>query len=268
MPRAAYRLSCETTKTGSSAEQFSADSRRLTGLWGVGFHDRPELSTEQKRNFAFMNSRKMSGGLLRTMVVALLGLVACQAAVFGASTFLLQGQSSGFTNWITTPLVNWRELEYVPCRVLITGSTGNNQAITITFPHVTGTTPGIQDLVNFTTTGNVTIVSGPTLSDPAGADWSYALTLNYTGDTNGSVQFFARLAAGAHLNTSSSLVIGSLGKMGQLQVQKPIANLGAPDLSVVKTGPAVVAPADVVTYALSYKNAAANTNSATGVQIS
>src|SRR5207249_3673337 len=103
---------------------------------------------------------------------------------------------------------------------------------------------------------------------PAGADWSYALTLNYTGGTNGSVQFFARLAAGAHLNTSSSLVIGSLGKMGQLQVQKPIANLGAPDLSIVKSGPAVVAPSDVVTYTLSYTNAAAGTNNATGVQIS
>src|SRR5213075_1094624 len=114
---------------------------------------------------------------------------------------------------------------------------------------------------------NVSIVSGPTLSNPVGADWSYALTVNFTGGT-GFIQFYARLAAGAHLNASSSLIIGSLGKMGQLQVQKPIANLGAPDLSIVKSGPPVAAPSDLVTYTLSYTNGAAGTNSATGVQIS
>ena len=36
--------------------------------------------------------------------------------------------------------------------------------------------PGIQDLVNFTTSSNITITSGPTLTAPPGADlksWRY-----------------------------------------------------------------------------------------------
>src|SRR5437588_3860713 len=97
------------------------------------------------------------------------------AALVASTSFLLEGQSHGTTNWTSTTLLNWRELDYVPCRVLVTGSAVNNDTITITFPHVTSTSSGFQDVVNFTTSGNVTIVSGPTLSDPPGADSSYAL---------------------------------------------------------------------------------------------
>src|SRR6266571_210139 len=146
-----------------------------------------------------MYARIISSRLLRSMLLALLCLVVGQSAVLAAPTLVLQGQSRGITNWTSPTILDWRELDYVPCRVSISGSAANNQAMTISFPHGSGTTPGFQDLVDFTTSANVTIVSGPTLSDPAGADWSYSLTINYTGGASGSVQFFARLAAGAHL---------------------------------------------------------------------
>src|SRR5205085_6430226 len=102
-----------------------------------------------------------------------------------------------------------------------------------------GTTPGFENLYNFVASPGITFVSPPTLSAPADGAWSYTFTVNATG--NGSVNFFARLAAGAHINVGSSLQIGgSPQSMGQLQIHKPQPGNGAPNLAVVKTGPAQV----------------------------
>ena len=180
-------------------------------------------------NFRHMNSNLISARSIRRVFAAVFCLLAGSATVFG-STFILEGQSKGDTNWITSNLRNWQELDYIPCRVRISGGAVTNQTITITFPHLTGTTPGFENLISFTTSPNVTITSGPTLSAPAGADWSYTFTVNYTDAGDGYVQFLARLAAGAHLNVGSSLMIGgSPQSMGQLQVHKPAAGPGRRD---------------------------------------
>src|SRR5215471_3030166 len=201
----------------------------------------------------------IGGRLLRAMCLAfVLSLTARNDA--SAASFSLQGQSKGTTNWITGNLQNWQELDYIQCRVLMTSGGFSNQTITITFPHLTGTTPGFENLYNFTTSPNVTITSGPTLSAPAGADWSQTFTVNYTDNGPGYVQFQARLAAGSHLNVGSSLAIGgSPQQMGQLQIHKPAPGAGAPDLAIVKTGTPVVSPGGLITYTLSYTNKATGT---------
>jgi hypothetical protein len=182
------------------------------------------------------------------------------------SSVALQGQNKGDTNsWPGGNLSGWEELDMIPCRVLFVGS-GSNQ-VTLTFPHLTGTTPGFENFYNFTTSPNVTFISPPVLSAPAVGDWSYTFTVNVT--TGGSVNFFARMAAGAHINVGSSLMIGgSPQSMGQLQVHKPKPGAGAPDLAVVKTGPATVPQGGTIVYTLTYTNKATGTNVGVGVQIS
>ena len=76
-------------------------------------------------------------------------MLALTTAVGQAASFELQGQSQGSTNWIAGNLQNWRELDYIPCRVYISGGTVSGQTIRISFPHLTGTTPGFQDLRDF-----------------------------------------------------------------------------------------------------------------------
>lgn len=183
------------------------------------------------------------------------------------SSITLQGQNKGNTNsWSAGNLMGWQELDFIPCRVLFAGS-GNDQTITITFPHLSGTTPGFENLFDFTTSSNVSFTSAPVLSAPASGDWSYTFTVNI--NNGGSVNFFARLAAGSHLNVGSSLQLGGTPQsMGQLQIHKPAPGPGAPDLSVVKTGPPIVAAGGTIFYTLTYSNKAVGTNVGIGVQIS
>ena len=85
----------------------------------------------------------------------------------------------------------------------------------------------------------------------------------------GEVNFFARMAAGAHRNTGSSLALsGTPNSMGNVQIQKPSAGAGTPDLAVTKTGPSNTSPGQVITYTLNYQNKSTATNTATGVQLS
>ena len=56
--------------------------------------------------------------------------------------------------------------------------------------------------------------------------------------------------------------------MGNLQIHKPAAMPGIPDLMVVKNGPASAKPGDIITYSLTYSNRASANNAATGVQLS
>jgi hypothetical protein len=186
------------------------------------------------------------------------------------SSVALQGQNKGDTNtWSGGNLAGWQELDMIPCRVLFAGS-GNNQSITVYFPHLNGTTPGFENLYNFITSSNVSFVSPPVLSTPASGTWSYTFVVNVT--SGGSVNFFARLAAGSHLNVGSSLALsGDPQSMGNLQIHKPAPGAGAPDLAVVKTGPAMAPQGGTITYVLTYTNKATGTNIANtgiGVQIS
>ncbi len=207
-----------------------------------------------------------------------LGWIACiaflmlQTQAFGqvgsVSSLSLQGQNKGDTNnWSGGNLQNWQELDMIPCRVLVSGA-ANNQSITITFPHLNGTTPGFENLYNFTANGGVTFASAPVLSTPAGGTWSYTFSINSTS-AGGSVNFFSRLAAGAHVNPGSSLKLGgSPSSMGELQIHKPQAGPGAPNLAVVKTGPVTIPQGGTITYTLSYTNKATGTNVGVGVQLS
>ncbi|HWQ90065.1 MAG TPA: immunoglobulin domain-containing protein, partial [Clostridia bacterium] len=153
----------------------------------------------------------------------------------------------------------------------ITGGPIQNQTLKIHFPHLNGSTPGFQNLTQFTTSPNVVIVSNPTLHVPANSGvWSYTLTVKITNDSAGYVYFMARLAAGAHLNTGSSLMLsGDPSSMGNLQIHKPGPGYGAPDLAIVKKGPETVMPGSVITYTLAYTNHNRSSSTvAEGVQIS
>ena len=91
-----------------------------------------------------------------------------------------------------------------------------------------------------------------------------------TGAANitGEIDFTARMAAGAHRNTGSSLTMGGSPSLGNLQIAKPSAAPGTPDLKVTKTGPASTSRGQTITYVLNYQNKSTATSTATGVQLS
>jgi len=138
----------------------------------------------------------------------------------------LQGQEFGYTNWSSGNVTNWQELDLIPVRVYMTASTltaGSNQTITVSFDHtkITGNSiiPGFENLYSFTPSASVIMVSPPALnssSDP----WTYTFTVTLT-DTNGFVEFRARMSAGAHNFTGSSLSLGGQPSLGQMQIHVP-----------------------------------------------
>ena len=131
-----------------------------------------------------------------TIQILLLLLVAPLVASANVSV-VLQGQSRSDTNWTSGNLMGWRELDYIPVRVLITGGPTANQAIRVDFEHMNGSKPGLQNLTGFFASTNVTITSGPTLSAPVNSGtWSYSFTVSLTNNTQGFVEFRARLLAG------------------------------------------------------------------------
>src|ERR1051326_1101536 len=184
-----------------------------------------------------------------------LALLACAVPSARASfNATLQGQSFSNTTWIAGNLMGWKELDFIPCRVWFTNGPATNQTITIEFDHTktsgSSTNPGIQGLFSFSNSPNVTITSGPTLTGNSGVDtWFYTLIVNFTSATSdGFVEFRARLAAGAHNFSGSSLALkGSLNgspSPGVLQIAKPGPGSGNPDLAVTKTGATLVNPGD------------------------
>ncbi len=215
-----------------------------------------------------MNLKLILNRHLNVALIALLCSLATHAAFAGLK---LQGQNKGDTNtWYDGGLLYWQELDYIPCRVEFTAAQGNNQTITVNFEHVNGGVPGVQNLFNFTSSSNIVFTAAPTLSaPPASANWSYTFTVNVLNNNAGYVWFKARLSAGAHLNVGSSLALsGKPSSMGSLQIHKPSAAPGIPDLMVVKNGPTNATPGDIITYSLTYSNRASAGNRATGVQLS
>ncbi|MEO5803542.1 MAG: Ig-like domain-containing protein [Verrucomicrobiota bacterium] len=179
----------------------------------------------------------------------------------------LQGQNSNGSGvptgvWSSGNLQNWKELEYIPCRVTLNGGPTSNKTVTVDFPHSAGGTPGIENLTSFVPSSNVVITAGPTLTQ-AGENWTYTLKVNITNNQLGTVQFFARMRAGAHNFGGSSLMISS----PPLQIHKPDPGPGIPNLVAKKIGPATAAPGDVITYTIYYTNKVTAANAATGVQL-
>src|SRR5205809_1138685 len=173
-------------------------------------------------------SRRMAPAAARLILLLfVLGWVPLSAK---ASNTILQGQSAGSTNWIAGNLTGWKELDFIPCRVDFTNGPASNQTVVVQFDHTktSGSTvlPGIQNLFTFSSSSNVVITSGPTLSAPVGVDtWYYTFVVDYTSVSEGSVNFFARLSAGAHTFTGSSLGLKGLlngsPSPGVLQIAKP-----------------------------------------------
>ena len=127
--------------------------------------------------------------------VQLFFLLTC-AGGFAAS-IELQGQNKGDTNtWTMNNVMGWAEMDFIPCRFFFKNGSVNNQSITIFFPHLKGTTPGFQNLYDFTPSPNAVITSAPVLkTDPSGT-WSYTFKVSVTNNSPGFVRFRARLAAG------------------------------------------------------------------------
>src|SRR6266404_2736461 len=201
---------------------------------------------------------------LRTIILVVLSFLTGQSVLQGAS---LQGQNKGNTNtWTSVNLQGWVELDYIPFRVFFSSGSAGSQTITVDFPHLSGTTPGFEDLTSFTAfTPNIVFTAGPTLiTNPSGV-WSYIFTVSVTDNNPAEVRFFARLAAGAHINPGSSLQLRSTA--GNIQIHKPGVGPGAPDLAITKIGASTIAPGGIITYTLSYTNKA-TTNNAMGTQIS
>src|SRR5437016_5335936 len=219
-----------------------------------------------------MNLRLMLKLILKRVAQVML---LASVALFGQSAFgssvMLQGQNKGDTNnWYAGNLNYWAELDYIPCRVHFENSQGSNQTITIYFEHYKNGIPGIQNLFYWSGSSNVVFTAGPTLSAPPSATtWSYTFTINILDSQPAEVWYFARLAAGAHVNPGSSLTMsGNPSSMGNLQIHKPAAAPGAPDLSLVKTGPTSVAPGEVIIYTLNYSSKTNSAATATCVQVS
>src|SRR5258707_72155 len=210
-----------------------------------------------------MNSLRNPNPKLRSLFLAGLCLLAGHGAAFATSQ--LQGQNKGDTNtWSGVNLQNWQELDYIPFRVYVDKSPGI-LAITINFLHLSGTTPGFQDLTGFTLfTPNVVFISTPGLTtDPSGV-WNYQFTITVTDNTPAEVRFLARLAAGAHINGGSSLHLTS--NVGDVQIHKPAPCPDHADLAIQKMGPASVQAGGIITYTLSYTNQA-DAHTAFGAQI-
>ena len=84
----------------------------------------------------------------------------------------------------------------------------------------------------------------------------------------GAVAFSGKLSAGAHNFGGSSLALGGQPALGKLQISKPAAKAGSPNLFVDKIGPSGAGPGDAITYTLNYGNTASGVaNTATGVQL-
>src|SRR6185369_4830471 len=147
----------------------------------------------------------------------------------------LQGQDKGDTNtWKSVNLQDWQELDFIRFRLLFNAGSAGSQNITLEFPHLSGTTPGFEDLTGFAPSTNAVITSGPTLTTDSSGTWTYTFSVNITNSSAAEVRFFARLAAGAHLNPGSSLHLDGSG--GNVQIHKPSEGPRVPDLAVVKTG--------------------------------
>src|SRR5439155_26028537 len=120
------------------------------------------------------------------------------------------------------------------------------QTIDVTFDHAKtngGTvTAGLEDLFTFTTSSSVTFGTAPFLKINGTNDvWTYEFTVNMSAST-GTVNFFTRMRAGAHNFGGSSLALGGSPSLGNVQISKPLAAPGSPNLKVTKSATATAAP--------------------------
>jgi hypothetical protein len=178
----------------------------------------------------------------------------------------LEGQNKGDTAmWLSGNLSGWTELDHIPMRVSFAAGSAGSHSVTLNFPHFSGKVFGFENLSDFSaSTPNLQFTSPAALVTDASGSWSYVFAVNISDNNPAEVRFFARLASGAHLYGGSSLQLK--GSAGIVQFHKPLATVGAPDLALRLSGPALVLEGGTMRYSLSYTNKAAF-DVATGVQI-
>src|SRR5206468_3200605 len=181
--------------------------------------------------------RLVANHLLGLSCAAVLSLTAGPAWAAGFKADL-ESHSFGSTNWSTANPTGYKELDYIPIRVVLTGGPATAKPITVQFDHTktlgSRIIPAIQNLSSFSASSNVVITAGPTAVTPAGQDmWSYTFTINLTDNAPGYVEFRARLSAGSHEFTGASLHLSGSLALGTMSIIKVDAAPGAPDLSIV-----------------------------------
>lgn len=185
------------------------------------------MNSYTNANPAIVDVKARSGRPAFLGVGALLLMVLVTQATAGGTSFELQGQSKGSCSWISGNLRGWHDQDFIPCRVLITGRAIQHKTISLNFPRLNGKEPDFQSLLNFRASSNVSITSEPVLSSPTGAVVTCKFTINYTGRGAGYIEFLARLAEGAHLSSSDSLMLsGEPVSMGKLRISQPASNNG------------------------------------------
>jgi uncharacterized repeat protein (TIGR01451 family) len=263
------------------------------------FHEDPHTSTELAHeftvqadadgNFTFAGYAPEAIDAGITYILAAKGLSSSRTAQTTLTDAQLSGVLQGQNNppcvspspcpWQTTNLSGWAELQTVPLRLFFSpNQSGNSRTFTIDIDHANGRTQGLDGLVNWSKSANVTgitIASGlPTgvtfssLTNGSGATtWSYTFTVSVSDNNEGFIQFNTQLLAGAHDFTGAALQVKGAGTVGFV---KPLAAPGSPNLLLTKTALTAVSPGQTLTYTLSYRNQASgsgSTNSATGTQL-
>ena len=222
------------------------------------------------------------GALLAAFV---LSLVLTVAPAFAGSFATVQGQSKGTATWVSGNLSGWQELDLIPMRVLIDPSSADvNNVSTITIEYDHTKTKGGSVYQGLDRPRGFAVAPGdeskiqclncaaPVRSEPTGSDtWSVTFQVRPLVAAPSAITFQARLRAGAHYFTGSSLALGGSATpgsgLGLLQVVKPQAKNGSPDLQLTKTGPSVAAPGSTVAYTLNFGNKFTATSPATGIQL-
>src|SRR5919109_3930584 len=214
-----------------------------------------------------------------------LSLLLLASPAFAGSFATIQGQSKGSATWVGGNLSGWGELDLIPMRVLIdpaSADVNNVSTITIEYDHTKTKAGSVYQGPDRprgfpVAAGDQSKVQclncdAPVRSEPTGSDtWSVTFQVRPLVPAPSAITFQARLRAGAHYFTGSSLALGGSatpgGGLGQLQVVKPQAKNGSPDLQLTKTGPSMAAPGSTVAYTLNFGNKFTATSPATGIQL-
>jgi uncharacterized repeat protein (TIGR01451 family) len=192
---------------------------------------------------------------------------------FGVSipAFALSGDLQGLhrrdsTNWNSQSewrgnnLRGWRELDLVPCRVVLRGP-ASDSPVRIVFPRTQNGNPGFENLFFISNSPNVSITQPPTLIAMPDADESaYDFAVSITGNDPAYIYFHARLAAGANMNPGSSLHLWGEPELSPLQFHKVRLAPIKPDLAVAISGASAAQPGETVIYTVNYTNLALLTN--------
>ena len=209
------------------------------------------------------------------LIAALITFLGTQLSALADFSGDLKGlNKNSSTNWgPSSPwsggnLQGWQELDYVVVRAELAGGPQTNQKVDLVFPKFKTDAPGFQNLYFISNSPNTFIISNVLNAPPAPADWSYNLRVTVTDSQPAYIYFYARLAAGSHINVGSSLQLSGEPSFSPLQIHKPDTGPGSPDLAIKKTGPAIASPGDIITYTITYTNKATNAlNAANGVQL-